>query len=50
MERLFGNLFKPLTVRILKIADTPIKDISDGTFDQLSTSLEELYIQNSLLT
>ncbi|XP_040569853.1 uncharacterized protein [Lepeophtheirus salmonis] len=50
IEKLYGNLFKPLTIRILKIFDTPIKDISDGTFDQLSASLEELHIKNSLLT
>ncbi|CAB4065927.1 unnamed protein product [Lepeophtheirus salmonis] len=50
IEKLYGNLFKPLTIRILKIFDTPIKDISDGTFDQLSVSLEELHIKNSLLT
>ncbi|CAB4054677.1 unnamed protein product [Lepeophtheirus salmonis] len=50
IEKLYGSLFKLLTIRILKIHDTPIKDISDGTFDQLSSSLEELHIQNSLLT
>ena len=35
----------------MRIEDTPIKDISDGTFDgSLAESLEELYIINTWLT
>ena len=33
IEKLYGNLFQLLTVKILEIKDTPIKDISDHTFD-----------------
>jgi hypothetical protein len=33
MEKLYGDLFQMLTVKILKIIDTPIKDVSDNTFD-----------------
>ena len=35
----------------MRIEDTPIKDISDGTFDgSLAESLEELYLINTWLT
>ena len=35
----------------MRIEDTPIKDISDGTFDgSLAESLEELYLMNTWLT
>ena len=33
MEKVYGDLFQMLTVRILEIHDTPIKDISDNTFN-----------------
>lgn len=33
MEKLYGDIFQSLTVKILLIKDTPIKDISDNTFD-----------------
>ena len=33
IEKLYGSLFQLLSVRILEIKDTPIKDISDHTFD-----------------
>ena len=38
-------------VKVMRIEDTPIKDISDGTFDgSLAESLEELHIINTWLT
>ena len=37
--------------QVMRIEDTPIKDISDGTFDgSLAESLEELYLINTWLT
>ena len=33
MEKIYGDLFQMLTVKILQIHDTPIKDISSNTFD-----------------
>jgi hypothetical protein len=33
MEKIYGDLFHSLTVKILKIKDTPIKDISENTFE-----------------
>ncbi len=33
MAKVYGDLFQMLTVRILEIHDTPIKDISDNTFN-----------------
>lgn len=33
MEKMYGDLFQALTVKRLYIKDTPIKDISDNTFD-----------------
>ena len=50
IERLFGDVFKSLTVKKLHIVDTPIKDISDNTLDDQAETLEELYITNSWLT
>ena len=50
MEKLYGSVFKPLSVKKLMIEDTPIKDISDGTLDFIATTLEELYVYNSWLT
>ena len=32
MEKIYGDLFQALTVKILEIKDTPIKDISENTF------------------
>ena len=50
MEKLYGSLMKPLTVKKLFIEDTPIKDISDNTFDSVAELMEELHIKNSWLT
>ena len=50
IERLFGDVFRSLTVKKLHIVDTPIKDISDNTLDDQAETLEELYITNSWLT
>ena len=51
IERLYGNAFRPLSVKHLIIKDTPVKDISDGTFDaHLGETVEELHITNSWLT
>ena len=50
MEKLYGEIFKHKTVRVLHIRDTPIKDISDNTFDSLKDSLEELHLVNTWLT
>jgi hypothetical protein len=37
--------------QVMRIEDTPIRDISDGTFDgSFAESLEELYIINTWLT
>ena len=33
IEKLYGDIFTPLTLTKLWIEDTPIKDISDNTFD-----------------
>ena len=33
IEKLYGDIFTPLTLTNLWIEDTPIKDISDNTFD-----------------
>ena len=33
IEKIYGDIFHLLTVRVLSIKDTPIKDISDHTFD-----------------
>ena len=33
MKKIYGNLFQQLTIKILEIKDTPIKDISENTFD-----------------
>ena len=33
MEKIYGDLFHSLTVKILEIKDTPIKDISENTFE-----------------
>ncbi len=41
MEKIYGDLFEALTVKVLEIEDTPIKDISDHTFDGIiAESLE----------
>ena len=85
IEKLYGDVFKPLAVKvvknqisllkllhlksilivcilnitkyyvlpnqIMKIEDTPIRDISDGTFDgSFAESLEELHLINTWLT
>ena len=50
MEKLYGDIFKHKTIKILHIRDTPIKDISDNTFDGLADSLEELHLVNTWLT
>lgn len=50
MEKLYGTVFNHLTVKILVIENTPIKDISDNTLNGLADSLEELYITNSWMT
>ena len=50
IERLFGDVFKSLTVKKLYVLDTPIRDISDNTLDDQAETLEELYITNSWLT
>ncbi len=51
IERLYGNVFRSLSVRKLYVEDTPVKDISDGTFDELmADSMEELHLTNSWLT
>lgn len=33
MEKIYGDLFQMLSVKILEIRDTPIKDISNNVFD-----------------
>ena len=50
IERIFGDVFKSLTVKRMYISDTPIKDISDNSLDDQADTLEELYITNSWLT
>lgn len=50
IEKLYGSVFNHLTVKVLEIVDTPIKDISDNTLNGLGDSLEELYITNSWMT
>eukprot|EP00095_Tigriopus_kingsejongensis_P011359 maker-scaffold444_size168727-snap-gene-0.34 protein:Tk11359 transcript:maker-scaffold444_size168727-snap-gene-0.34-mRNA-1 annotation:"Chaoptin" len=50
IEKMYGNIFTPLTLQVLRIEDTPIRDISDGTFDGISGSLKELYVRNTWLT
>ena len=49
IEKVYGDLFRMLSVKILEISDTPIKDISDNTFDGviangLKVSLNIYYI------
>lgn len=50
IEKLYGNIFIPLTLQVLWVIDTPIRDISDGTFDGIGPSLRELYIHNTWLS
>jgi len=50
VEKLYGSLFKPLSAKKLTLEDTPVKDISDGTFDEAVDALEELNVRNSWLT
>ena len=38
MEKIYGDLFHSLTVKILEIKDTPIKDISENTFEGVIAS------------
>ena len=38
MEKIYGDLFQSLTVKILEIKDTPIKDISENTFEGVIAS------------
>ena len=45
MEKIYGDLFQLLTVKILEIKDTPIKDISENTFDGvIADGMEVRYI------
>ncbi len=49
-EKLYGDVFKGLTVKKMIVRDTPIKDISDNTLNDLADTMKELYIENSWLT
>lgn len=50
IEKLYGNLFQLLTVKILEIKDTPIKDISDHTFDGVIADGMEVSLKNVSLS
>merc|ERR1712172_365545 len=51
MEKIYGDLYNSLTVKILNIKDTPIKDISENTFEGvIANGMEELHLHNTWLT
>jgi Leucine-rich repeat (LRR) protein len=53
IEKVYGDIFRPLSVRILRLEDTPIKDIADGTFEAgvgVADTLDELHLINTWLT
>ena len=48
MEKIYGDLFHSLTVKILEIKDTPIKDISENTFEGvIANGMEVRPFQNT---
>lgn len=46
---LYGGLFYDLKVRILRIQETPIRDLADHIFYGINETLNELHIINSAL-
>lgn len=47
LGKLYGPLFHDLSIRILKIENTPIASIEEDTFYGVNRTLQDFYLTNS---